>query len=205
MDVRTMPKSLLSRARLGFVLGLGLLAAGFTESRAAAIPADGTVTPSGNDFAWTYPLPVSNTDRVQTGDFFVLYDFQGFNGIHSEPDGWTFSSPNVGPVPAGVQPVDDPKLTNLVWTRTGDPLSQGSDVGQFLAGSTFGSGGLAYFTAQATVGSGSTAGTKITSVGLVSVPGPGSDAHPAPEPGTLTMGILLALGGYTWHRRRRLA
>src|SRR5688572_16228286 len=88
-------------------------------SRADVIPVHKTGSPATvapSLYRFTYSSSVGIDSRADNGDYFVIYDFAGFTGEHAEPSGWDFTPLNVGPVPLGTLPSDNPTIPNLVWT-----------------------------------------------------------------------------------------
>jgi hypothetical protein len=179
-----------------------LLALAGGQARADIITQLANVTGSAGAYNWNYTANVTSNQTAQTGDYFEIRDFNGYNGVHSEPAGWTFVTAMVGPLPTGLLSPDDPTVPDLIWKYTGSS-AQGSGgpigLGTFTAGSTIGTEGIGTFVAQGTRQSGLDAGTKIANIGQELVPfappiPAGGDA--VPEPSTLALlgvGLPLAL------------
>jgi hypothetical protein len=112
--------------------------------------------------------------------------------------GWTCQTQALGFTANTQIPADSASLTNLTFTRTGATLTGPvADLGDFGAQSLFGPSQLGTFTSRGTKNRGMLAGTKIDSVGQVSVP------SPIPEPATLLLlGSTLAGLGALPRRRR---
>ena len=76
---------------LAGTVGMGLLAMGSGAARADIVPVLGvgddapSPSPSAGGFTWTYDAILHSEQKVQTGDFFTIYDFFGYTGVHSEP------------------------------------------------------------------------------------------------------------------------
>lgn len=111
---------------------LPLLALAFFMSSAAANANTITVGPTpfislvGPPYQWSYGVTLDGNSQVNDGDFFTIFDFDGFvNGSQSNNAGWTASSTGTGtcPTDTGFPALcaifDDPALPNLTWTRTG--------------------------------------------------------------------------------------
>ena len=95
---------------------LAFVAVPAVTSRAGVLAVYESTTPTIDSHLWTYRVSVPAEIRVQTGDFFTIYDFVGFNGSHSEPANWLFSSLPAGPVPVLIAvPGDDPAIPYLTW------------------------------------------------------------------------------------------
>jgi hypothetical protein len=98
-----------------------------------------------NPATWNYAVFLVGTSTIETGNFFTILDFAGFNGVANTNPGWTFSSSNTGTCPiespfsTDCVAADDPSIPNLTWTRTGAAiLGTGFDfLGQFTAQSIF--------------------------------------------------------------------
>src|SRR3954466_14549092 len=84
---------------------------------AGIIPASVTVTPEAGNFRWTYSIVLPTDMKLQAGNYFTIYDFGGLiAGTNVQPPDWTFSSSRVGPIPPGLNPVDNGAIDNLTWT-----------------------------------------------------------------------------------------
>ncbi|HLV81343.1 MAG TPA: hypothetical protein VKT32_13745 [Chthonomonadaceae bacterium] len=189
--------------RIAILCGIALLSLGTGNARGDVIPQLTSVTTSTinpADYTFTYETDVTNTETVQTGDFFTLYDFNGYvSGTAFAPSGWTLSVQNTGITPTGVTPVDDPNIVNLTWTYSGATQGPGPlNLGNFGADSIYGQTQAMWFTGLAhkyDPGHGDN-NTPVANVG--------QDGGPAPVPeppavamlaGTLSMGL-------TWRRLR---
>jgi hypothetical protein len=176
----------------GLLLLAGLVPAGV--ARAGIIPdlqAGSPTTVGANNFRFTYDAGLGPDARVDDGDYFVIYDFAGYNGAHTEPAGWDFTVQNAGPYPFGTLPLDDPGVPNLVWTWTRESNFL-EDLGDFSANSTFGAIAVDTFTSLTTRSTGPNIGTDISNVGFVNVP--------VPEPTAVS---VLAVGAMVALRRRK--
>jgi len=155
-----------------------LLCMGAFSARADIIPSLTTpadVTPvGGGNFSWNYSSTVTQDERVQTGDYFTIYDFSGYvAGGNTQPAGWTFSAALIGVTPSRVSPMDDPTLFNLTWTYTGTTTLDGPQaLGVFSAIANTDLAHIGEFTAEATRAVGDPNGTKVDNIGNVVVPVP---------------------------------
>ena len=188
-----------SRRALASIAGSLFLTLGsYGAAQATLIPTLGAVSPSGGNFLWSYDVslaldqnatggPAQSGNPVLlssgTGDFLTIYDFNGFiTGSCFAPTGWTCQTQALGFTPNTQIPADSASLTNLTFTRTGTTLTGPvPDLGDFGAQSTFNAIVAGTFTSRGTKNEGLLAGTKIDSVGQVSVP------SPVPEPSTLLL------------------
>jgi hypothetical protein len=170
-----------------------------SQAHAGVLPTSVTVTPEGGNFRWTYAIVLPTDMKLQSGNFFTIYDFGGYiPGGESMPDGWSLKVVNSGGTPVKLNPHDDPNIPNLVFTYNGPTIPSGEiGLGNFWAISSLG---------QAAQGDGSfTAETMRTSDGLVDrnitetlVPGGSNPTSPpgVPEPATLALaGLGLPLVG----------
>jgi hypothetical protein len=164
-------------------------------------PGSPVATASGSEWSYMAGL-ASGEDRLEAGDYFIIYDFGGFDGLLQTPDDWDFSAELTSSPPPGVIPPlgDDPTITNLRFTYTG-ATTTAADFSPFVVASTYGiqTQVLKNFAFENTKISSDPLvdGTKVRGYGDVSVPG-------VPEPGTLSAAFigLLTLAGLL---RRRAA
>ena len=162
-----------------------------------------TVTGTG-PYTWTYQERVTNDAQVQTNDFFVIVDFNGFvSGSNAQPANWSFATVgNIGTLTGSNQsltPTNNPAIPDLVWTYTGTPTIVGEQIlGNFSAQSIYG---------QQTVGV--QVGMDHTiSPNLPEVNGQNIFTPAVPVPAAVWGGVsLLGMlgGGRLWKRRREIA
>jgi hypothetical protein len=152
---------------------VGLLALAGTAliARADIIPSFDSIVPNGSNFQFNYTATVTADQRVDPGDFFTIYDFNGLvPNSASMPANWSFSSLLIGVTPSQTDPPDDPTIRNLTWTYTGTtPIIGPAPLGMFSAVSNFGQSHPGYFAAEGTL---NLNGTKVDNVGVLPVPVP---------------------------------
>ena len=152
---------------------VGLLALAGTAliARADIIPSFDSIVPNGSNFQFNYTATVTADQRVDPGDFFTIYDFNGLvPNSASMPANWSFSSLLIGVTPSQTDPPDDPTIRNLTWTYTGTtPIIGPAPLGMFSAVSNFGQSHPGYFAAEGTL---NLNGTKGDNVGVLPVPVP---------------------------------
>ncbi|MFO0847099.1 MAG: PEP-CTERM sorting domain-containing protein [Gemmataceae bacterium] len=179
------------------------LAAGSTAT-AGLLPVNVTITPEDGKYRWTYAIVLPTDMKLQSGNYFTIYDFNGYiPGGETAPDGWTVSSSNVGPTPDRLRPNDDAAIPNLTFKYNGPTIPSGQiGLGNFWAYSQYGNQKEEFFTAR----------TNRTSDGLVDsnitdtiVPtGSGGGGTLVPEPATLVLtGLGLPLAGLARFARSR--
>jgi hypothetical protein len=184
------------------------VAACVTASSATAglLPISVSVNPEGENFRWTYAIVLPTDMKLQSGNYFTIYDFAGYvPGAEAAPKDWVFSVQKAGPTPELLKPTDDPELYNLTWKYTGETIPTGQiGLGNFWAISTFSDEKSSSFTATTNRTSDGARDNNITETmtptGVDTPPPPG-----VPEPGTLA---LAALGlpvvvGARWMRRKK--
>ena len=151
----------------------GLLALAGTAliARADIIPSFDSIIPNGSNFQFNYTATVTGDQRVETGDFFTIYDFNGLvPNSATMPANWSFSSLLIGVTPSRVNPPDDPTIPNITFTYTGTtPIIGPAPLGTFSAVSNFGQSHPGYFAAEGTLNFN---GSKVDNVGVIPVPVP---------------------------------
>ncbi len=178
-------------ARL-FAAAIAVVAVSSDAARAGIIPVSVTVTPQSGNFRWTYGVVLPSDMQLQAGNYFTIYDFGGFvpDSIQA-PEGWTASvTPNATP-PVGLEPVNNPTITDITFTYNGDTIPTGQiGLGNFWAVSTVGDSVSTQFTAQnIQVSTGNIDRNIVDTI----APGPSVTPEPTPgvpEPTTLALAAL---------------
>ena len=180
------------RRRLAaYALAAAATLTGAETLQAGLLPVSVSVTPESGKFRWTYAIVLPTDSQLQSGNYFTIYDFKGFNpGSVVAPTGWSFTTDNVGPTPALVSPADDPTVPNLSFKYTGATIDAGqTGLGNFWAVSDYGLKTDSFFTAQTNRTSDGRVDTNITTTN-VPVPSGGTAPPGVPEPTTLALAGL---------------
>jgi hypothetical protein len=167
-------------------------------ARAGLIPVQVSVTPDGGNYRYTYAILLPTDAVLRPGDYFTIYDFDGFvpesDMVSGTPDAadWSFAANLTGQTPAGVSPADNPAITNLTWQYNGEVLSLDASLGlgNFWAYSVYPDTTQSWFTAS----TGTSAGETDSNVTPTTVPVPTAPGEPppgVPEPATV---LLAGLG-----------
>jgi hypothetical protein len=185
-----------------------------TPASAGLLPVSVTIQPEAGNFRWTYSVVLPTDMKLQAGNSFTIYDFDGYISgsgkvLSPYPDDsaaayWTFSTSKTGPTPPLLSPTDDPNIDNLTWTYNGPTVPAGKvTLGNFVATSKYSESKDSFFTAtnpraaDGVIDSNIT--NTITPTGQDTPPPP-----PVPEPTALALvGLGLPLVGIRrWLRRR---
>jgi hypothetical protein len=197
-------------AKAAVLSGIGALAFGATAAQAAPYTIN-LVSTAAQVSAGTfiYQVNLAPNESLVTGDFISLVDFGTFTNASSTQAGFAFTNPNLsptalaGPTPGLQAPppvgADDAGTGNLVATYTGATLTGVQFNIQATSPLTGTRSDFSY--GQTSDLSGTTQG-KITTIEPVTVPG---QAGVIPEPGTMTLLGMGALGALGMVRRRRNA
>jgi hypothetical protein len=186
--------------------GIGALTFGATAAQAAPYTINLTGQSAGT---YVYTITLAQNESLVNGDFISIFDFGGFTTATSSLAGFTFTNPNTSPVarsgelpglltppPAGS---DDPNMGNVLASYTGATLNAPAPF-TFTITNPLAFGVRGDFShGQTSDLSGSVQG-KIATTTPVGVP-----LGVIPEPGTMTLLGMGALGALGMVRRRRSA
>jgi len=133
-------RHLRSRASFGALLSAAALLIG-NAVQADIIPVFEVATPIGGGCEFSYTVSVAADSRVNTGDYFTVYDFNGYiAGSEFAPADWTSSVQLLGITPPSQIVLDNPGVVNITFTYTGAATILGpatiGGVGAFGADST---------------------------------------------------------------------
>jgi hypothetical protein len=174
-------------------LAAAAVALGVAQSATAGLlPTSVTVTPDAANYRWTYAIVLPTDMKLQSGNYFTIYDFDGYvAGGESQPDGWSFSAVKAGPTPDRLKPTDDPELYNLTWKYNGPTIPTGQlGLGNFWAISTFSDVKDSSFTAITNRSSDGLIDSNITDTTTPTDVGTPPQPPGVPEPGTLALAAL---------------
>lgn len=183
-------RHLRSRASIGALLSAAALLVG-NAVKADIIPVFNAITPVTGGYEFSYTASVASGSRVNTGDYFTIYDFNGYvAGSAFAPALWSITVGATGITPAGQLVTDSPTVLNITFTYTG--------ASTIFGPSTI--GGTGAFGAVSTVGVGNPGG-KYASRTHKNNPGKGDDNSvqsnqgsvvvPAAVPETSSLMLLL--------------
>ena len=175
------------------LFAVGVVAAALAApAQAGIIPASVTITPEAGNFRWTYSVVLPTDQKLQAGDYFTIYDFGGLvPGTNSQPTDWAYSSAKSGPVPSGLNPIDNPAIDNLTFTYGGATIPSGQvGLGNFWAVSTVGESVTVAFTAQNPQSSSGQLDRNIVDTLAPAPPGIIVPPPPVPEPATMALAAL---------------
>jgi hypothetical protein len=135
-------RHLRSRTPLGALLTAAALFSGSTV-KADIIPLFNVATPGVGICTFSYNVEVAAGTRVNTGDYFTIYDFNGYIAASAfAPADWAISEAFLGTTPPSQIVTDNPGTVNLTFTYTGlapifGPAGPIGGVGGFGADSKF--------------------------------------------------------------------
>jgi hypothetical protein len=183
-----------------------------TSAFAGLVPVQVSVIPESGMYRYTYAIVLPTDAVLRPGDYFTIYNFDGYvpgsemaSGSPYSAD-WVFSSTGLGPTPLGVLPQDDPAIPNLSWKYTGAEINLNASVGSvglgnFWALSIYPDTTQSWFTAS----TGSVSGATDTNITPTTVPVPTAPPPGVPEPNTLLLaGMGLPIVGLAYRLRRGL-
>ena len=83
-------------------------------------------------YTYSYDMALSVPEILKTGNYFTIYDFNGFTGISdvSAPLGWTFTTAATGTTPPLTNPTDT-SLPNVTFTWGGGTVVSPAELGIF--------------------------------------------------------------------------
>jgi hypothetical protein len=192
------------------------------SANAGLLPVSVTVQPESGNFRWTYAVVLPTSMKLQSGSYFTVYDFAGYQAgtggvLSAAPDEsysqyWTVTASKVGPTPDRLNPQDDPNVDNLTFMYNGptvdatkpDGTGLGS-LGNFIATSAYGDTADSFFTATNPRAADGQIDSNITTT-LVPTGQPIPGPIGTPEPATLALaGLGLPLIGVARYIRRKKA
>jgi hypothetical protein len=128
---------------LAAAAALCLVEFGAAPAHAVIVPnlVSGSPTATTGGFTWTYHAVAQPDSLVAAGDFFTIYDFQGFdpanpNAVVTKPAGWSVATNLVTPPPQNIFAPDDPSLYNVTFQYLGTSIT--GNLGDFSIFSTIG-------------------------------------------------------------------
>ncbi len=174
------------------------------SAQAGLLPTSVTVFPEAGNYRWQYAIVLPTDMKLQSGNYFTIYDFAGLvDGTVVPPDAnWSAVVQNVGVTPVLLNPTDNPSVPNLVFTYNGPTIPAGQiGLGNFMATSTFGETTEVSFTAETNRTSD---GLKDSNITTTDAPTGSVIENPIPEPATLLLaGLGLPLLGLARLRKKK--
>jgi len=178
-----------------------------SSANAGLLPLSVSVIPENDNYRWTYALVLPTDMKLQSGNYFTIYDFRGYiAGGESMPAGWTLTPSLTGGTPDQLAPIDDPSLMNLTFKYDGPTIPSGQiGLGNFWAISEFGEKATSSFTAETNRTSDGLLDRNVTTTEAPKQPNVVDPGPSVPEPGTLLLAALgLPLLGLGRFVRRKL-
>lgn len=132
----------------------------------------------GSLYQYTYTATLAADQELQTGNYFTIYDFQGFDHFGTLGEGFTGLTSLLGITPSRVLPMDDPTVLNATFKYMGPTLNRPSgdgqgvstELGSFQIYSKFNGLGLIDFASEGTKNNGLATGTLVDNVGSTAGP-----------------------------------
>lgn len=181
-------------------LAVAALTAAPRDAMAGLVPVQVSVVPDGGNHRYTYAILLPTEAVLRSGDYFTIYDFDGFvhgsdmvSGTPHAAD-WSFAANPTGPTPTGVLPDDSVAILNLSWTYHGPEINIDSSMGlgNFWAYSIYPDTTQSWFTAS----TGTSYGVTDNNITPTYVPVPTAPPPAVPEPSALLLaGLGLPLVG----------
>ncbi len=187
-----------------WIAAAALLAAGAANASIIPTLTAGPTAIGAGLFEYGYSATLASDQALFSGNYFTLYDFDGFTGVGTVPAGWTASTALVGLTPPDVLPTDNAGIINVTFTYQGPTLNFDSDPANnveltfapFVLRSTFGNMSFDSFTARAIKNDGLARGTEVSTIGIYASPGG------VPEPTSWALLIVgFAMVGVSMRRR----
>ena len=197
---------------------IALLALGAASAAHADIIPNLTVSSPiqvGNLFQYTYTATLAADQALVTGNYFTIFDFQGFAGFGTIGAGFTPATSLLGVTPDTINVLDDPTVLNATFTYAGPTINQpvgngqgvSTELGAFQIFSVFDGLGFIPFVSEGTKNNGIAVGTPVANIGFTAGPLSG-DGTPGviPEPSVWAM-LVIGFGaiGVSVRRRRPTA
>lgn len=159
--------------------------------QAGLLPVKVSVAPEAGNFRWTYAVVLPSDMKLQSGNFFTVYDFGGLvAGSIVAPDGWSATVTKTTTPPLGLKPNDDAAVDNITFTYSGPTIESGQvGLGNFWAVSTGNKTVTTEFTASNIQFSTGNVDRNIVSTIAPAPPGINPPTG-VPEPATMAMAAL---------------